>query len=123
MSANTDSEHTTLDDLVDESIDFLKMDIEGWETDALLGAKYTLMNSNCFCDVCSYHRANDEENIRFILEKLGFETDVSRGYMLFMHDPYFYDTKDFRRGIVYAWKRNDNMSKTREDKNNSNVFA
>ena len=66
LSSNTNRDNITLDNLVDEPIDFLKMDIEG------------------------------------------YETDTSDGYMLFMHDLYFCDTLDFRRGIVYA-KRRDNI--------------
>ena len=104
LSRSSDRKHITIDELVKEQIDFLKMDIEGYEIDALLGAKNTLKNSNCDMSICSYHRANDEENIRFILESLGFTTSTSDGYMLFMHDPYFCDTLDFRRGVVYGRK-------------------
>lgn len=99
------SENTiTLDDLVEEKIDFLKMDIEGGEIDALLGGKNILQSSRAKCAICSYHRQNDEQNIRFILEALGYQTAVSQGYMFFIFDPYIKDTMDFRRGIVYGEK-------------------
>ena len=104
LSRSSDRDRITLDDIVDEPVDFLKMDIEGYEIDALLGAKQTLKNSDCHCAICSYHRMNDEENVRFLLEHLGYQTSVSEGYMLFLHDPYFCDTMDFRRGIVYGKK-------------------
>ena len=94
----------TLDILVDENIDFIKMDIEGAEIDALLGAKGTLKVSNCRCAICSYHKQNDEENIEFILNNLGYETEVSKGVMFFEYDEDIVDTLDFRHGVVYAYK-------------------
>lgn len=94
----------TLDSLVQEEIDFLKMDIEGAETDALLGGKHVLQSSCAKCAVCSYHRQNDEENIRFILEALGYQTSVSSGYMFYIYDENICDTMDFRRGVVYGDK-------------------
>lgn len=101
-----DSETTiTLDSLLgNQKIDFLKMDIEGEEINALLGAKNTLQKCNTYCAICSYHRMNDEENIRFILENLGYLTQVSDGYMLFLYDENIYNTLDLRKGIVYAKK-------------------
>lgn len=95
----------TLDTLVDEEIDFLKMDIEGAEIDALLGAKKTLLLSKARCSICSYHRQNDEENIRFILEGLGYKTETSEGYMFYFIDRKIGKSLDFRRGVVYGSKR------------------
>lgn len=102
-----DSDSTiTIDSLVDnEKIDFLKMDIEGAEIDALLGAKKVLSQNDVKCSICSYHKMNDEENIKFIMEALGYKTDVSSGYMFFAHDENIFDTLDLRRGIVYAYKK------------------
>lgn len=99
------NETITIDTLVnDDKIDFLKMDIEGAEIDALLGAKKTLLNNNINCSICSYHKMNDEENIKFIMESLGYQTDVSEGYMFFLFDKDIFDTLDLRKGIVYAYK-------------------
>lgn len=96
----------TIDSLVNyEKIDFLKMDIEGAEIDALLGAKKTLLKNNVKCSICSYHKMNDEENIKFIMGALGYQTDVSHGYMFFSYDENIFDTLDLRRGIVYAYKK------------------
>lgn len=99
-----DSDSTvTLDSLVDnEKIDFLKMDLEGEEINALLGAK--LLKNNVKCSICSYHKMNDEENIKFVMEALGYKTDVSTGYMFFAYDEDIFDTLDLRKGIVYAYK-------------------
>nr|WP_305182380.1 FkbM family methyltransferase [uncultured Schaedlerella sp.] len=106
--ARYDSSTTiTLDTLLyGEKVDFIKMDIEGDEIDALLGAKNILLNNSVKCSICSYHKMNDEENIRFILENLGYTTKVSNGYMFFVCDPNIFDTLDLRKGIVYAEKYN-----------------
>lgn len=48
----------TLDTLVQEDIDFLKMDIEGFEIEGLLGGAETLRRSNANCSICSYHNAD-----------------------------------------------------------------
>jgi hypothetical protein len=103
---------TTIDVLVKEKIDFLKMDIEGAEVDALLGAKKTLLGSKASCAICSYHRQNDEENIRFILNSLGYSTETSIGYMFFPYDENIIDTLDLRKGIVYGKKQNSYTMRT-----------
>lgn len=97
----------TLDSLLrGQKIDYLKMDIEGAEVDALLGAQDTLLKNNVNCSICSYHKMNDEKNIRFILGSLGYQTEVSGGYMFYMYDENIYESLDLRRGIVYAHKGN-----------------
>ncbi len=95
----------TLDSLVDGMIDFLKMDIEGAEVDALLGASKVLRNSNARCAICSYHRRDDEKEIKKILSEYGYKTAESEGYMFFIYDDNISNTMDFRRGIVYGEKR------------------
>lgn len=104
--ARYDSSSTiTLDSLLNnQKIDFLKMDIEGGEIDALLGAQNTLINNNVNCSICSYHKMNDEKNIKLILNSLGYQTSVSDGYMFFWYDKDIFDTLDLRRGIIYAKK-------------------
>lgn len=94
-----------LDSLVKEKIDFLKMDIEGAEIDALLGAKETLKNSDAKCAICSYHNKEDAEYIDFLLNSMGYDTSASEGYMFFIYDPNIVKTKDFRKGIIYGKKR------------------
>lgn len=94
----------TLDTLVKEPIDFLKMDIEGAEIDALLGGKRLLQASRARCAICSYHRSHDEENIKFILQALGYRTATSHGYMFFPYDSHCLETLEFRRGVVYGWR-------------------
>ncbi len=94
----------TLDTLLgeDEKIDFLKMDIEGAEVCALLGARKVLERSVSRCAICSYHRQYDEKYISFILESYGYQTSHSDGYICFPYDRNMKDTLDLRRGVIYA---------------------
>lgn len=104
LARSSSSKTVALDDLVHEKIDFLKMDIEGAEVDAVLGSKSVLLNSNAKCSICCYHRQSDEENLRLILEALGYSTRTSAGTMFFCYDPNIGETLDLRHGIIYAEK-------------------
>ena len=95
---------TNLDSIIDGRLDFLKMDIEGNEVDALFGAKKTLLNNNVKCSVCCYHKCGDEEAIKDIFHAYGYQTDHSNGYMLYYFSKDFFSTLDLRRGIIYAKK-------------------
>lgn len=100
-----DTEDTVrLDSVVQEPIDFLKMDIEGAECDALLGGLELLRRSRAKLSVCTYHRQNDEKYVSFILQSLGYKTARSKGHMLFLCDPLIDRTLDFRHGILYGEK-------------------
>ncbi len=90
-----------LDTLVQEPIDFLKMDIEGAEIDALIGAHHTLKNSCANCAICSYHKQYDAEYVAMLLESYGYETSFSDGYMAYIWEP---NGAEFRRGVVHAKK-------------------
>lgn len=97
---------TNLDTVIKGQLNFLKMDIEGAEIEALLGAKNVLSRNDVKCSICSYHKCGDEVAIRDLLNQYGYQTAVSDGYMLFYDDSIF-STLDFRRGIVYAKKSLD----------------
>lgn len=100
-----DDTHTTIDEICKgEKINFIKMDIEGAEMDALEGAKETLKNSdNCKLAVCSYHKHNAEQDIREFLEKYGYKTYTSKGYMWFKDDEDTLTYLELRRGLVKAY--------------------
>lgn len=104
LSGHNNTKETTLDKLVSEKIDFLKMDIEGAEVEALLGSRDVLSRSKAKCSICSYHRQYDEKYISYILGSYGYKTSHSEGYMFFPYDDDMEDTLDLRRGIVYGVK-------------------
>lgn len=106
MLSDMDTEQSiTLDTLLEGNrVDFVKMDIEGAETDALLGGINVLRKNNVKLSVCAYHRKRDEDYIQFILKALGYRTSHSEGYMFFIYDSYIDETLDFRRGVIYGSK-------------------
>lgn len=74
--------YVTLDSLIDEPVNFIKMDIEGNEWDALQGAEKLINRSeNLKCAVCAYHGDFDEILIRDILGKYGMDISTTQGYM------------------------------------------
>ncbi len=49
----------TIDNLVHEKVDYIKLDIEGAEQDAIEGAKHTIKNHKPILAICIYHKAED----------------------------------------------------------------
>lgn len=49
----------TIDNLINEKVDFIKLDIEGAEQDAIKGAKQTIINHHPILAICIYHKAED----------------------------------------------------------------
>lgn len=76
--------YATLDSIIKEPVDFIKMDIEGNEWDALLGAKELIARSqNVKCAICAYHADCDEFLIKDTFKKYGMESSTTAGYMWF----------------------------------------
>ena len=74
----------TLDTLIQEPVNFIKMDIEGNEWDALQGARNIIENShNLKCAVCSYHSDFDQILIEDFLSKNHMEHFASHGFIWF----------------------------------------
>lgn len=106
MLSNRDGYNSiSIDQLVDGKLDFMKLDLEGAEISTIQGAKKTLERENVKCSICSYHKNKDEQYIRQFLEQIGYNTNVSNGYMTFWFDRDIWYHRDFRRGIVYAQKK------------------
>lgn len=91
----------TLNSLIKEPVNFIKMDIEGEEINALKGADRVFAGSaNIKCSICSYHRHGDEEKIKNILQGYGLKTSTSKGYMLYLCDDDIWKNPELRHGIV-----------------------
>jgi hypothetical protein len=107
ISNVTDKNNVTLDDfLCGRPINVIKADIEGAEMQLLEGAENVLTNQNDLkLLLCTYHRKDDDARFKTHLEKRGFQTEYSNGYMLlFMYDPDL-DEPYTRRGLIRAMKR------------------
>lgn len=76
---------------------FFKMDIEGAENLALVGAKKILQKgNNIVLSVCTYHRLHDVEDISTFLSSLEYKFEFTKGYM--------YWAKMLNRGVIRAYK-------------------
>lgn len=99
--------YETIDNTVKEKeINFIKMDIEGYELKALYGAKEHIKNSNRLrCSICAYHNHEDADILSWYFKSLNFKCHVSEG-KLFRTDESVWQSKvpDLRAGMVYAFK-------------------
>jgi len=105
VSNTNNANSITLDSFFKEKrIDYIKADIEGMEIQLLEGSKNLLANSNNLkLLLCSYHSKDDAVKIKELLEKNGFRTEYSRGYMLPVFDKEL-EMPYIRRGVVRAAK-------------------
>lgn len=85
ISDSSDNLNITIDEfLQDKLIDnlFLKIDIEGAEKAALLGASNTLKNGKKIqMSICTYHRKNDPEVLSNIMTSMGYQIEFTPGYI------------------------------------------
>ncbi|MCX4339241.1 MAG: FkbM family methyltransferase [Lachnospiraceae bacterium] len=102
--------YATLDALIEEPVNFIKMDIEGNEWDALQGAGTLIDRSeNLKCAVCAYHGDFDEILIRDILGKYGMDISTTQGYMWYPDtNRQTYVSTRLCRGIVRGIKNKSN---------------
>lgn len=98
-------EWATLDSVINEKVDFVKMDIEGSETKAVLGGLDLLRRSNAKLSICAYHRRYDDKQLCFLLEALGYRTSHTNGKQFFLYDEDIDLSLDFRYGVVYGDKK------------------
>ncbi len=104
LTDTDDSKNITIDSIAKKfQINFIKMDIEGSEPKALDGgAGYLSFCKDIKIAACAYHNLNDEKIIKEKLEKYGFRTHTSEGYMNFLWSNS--NPKLFVRGIVRGEK-------------------
>lgn len=75
---------STLDTLISEPVNFVKMDIEGNEWDALRGAKELIgRSSKLKIAACVYHQDPDQILIETLMDEYGMTHETSKGYMWF----------------------------------------
>lgn len=105
LSGHEDEQNITIDAIMQgEPLDYLKMDIEGAEVEALQGGEKTLERSaDLKCNVCVYHRLHDNEVITEILSGHNMEVVNTPGYMMFHLDKEYPHYP--RKGLAQAVKK------------------
>jgi hypothetical protein len=102
-----DSSNTRLDTFMrdkNEKIDFIKIDVEGFEEKILDGLGELLVKGKIKkIGLCTYHKQGDDSRFKMILEKIGYAVNFSSGYMLFYFDKAM-KAPFFRRGLIRAEK-------------------
>jgi hypothetical protein len=97
---SNEGDFTTIDTFMkdkDKNDIHIKMDIEGYELDALEGAKNLLTNGKSISlSVCTYHKENDDKDISSFFELLGYSHYLTHGVMFFQNQ--------FRKAICRAKK-------------------
>ena len=89
ISDNDNNDSITLDNYFIkagniEKINFIKVDIEGYELQFLKGAKLLLEKSEKIkIAICTYHQQNAGEKIKEIMTNYGFYTEYSKGIMIY----------------------------------------
>lgn len=106
LARETSGEYVCLDQLfADQPINYVKMDIEGCEKQALSGARKVMGEAkNIRCAICTYHFYEDEELIGQQLREYGFETEVSKRYMFPEITMEAVVSAKLRRGIMFGRK-------------------
>lgn len=89
---NVEIEVDSLDHvLADEKVPFIKMDVEGSETQSLIGAKKTILEQRPILSICIYHSMEDMACIPIMLSEWLHEYRFYvRHYMLTSAETVFY---------------------------------
>lgn len=100
----SEGDRISLDDLLaGKEINYIKMDIEGYERAAINGAQKILANADKLtCAICAYHCHGDEEWLKSIFLKLGYKIDTSAGYMCPNWSIESVIDAELRRGLVFG---------------------
>lgn len=88
---------------------FIKLDVEGAESDVIKGIGYLTENNNVKLAICTYHKEHDSERFKQYFEEKDYKTQLSNGYMLFpmpnWSNEQSFGKPSFRKGILRVWKR------------------
>jgi len=104
ISDYCDDNTTTIDKIVSDYVDFIKMDVEGEEVYALKGSCKTIERSrNIRCAIAAYHQEFAYEAICMLMNEYNMKCRHTDGYM-------YYPDASFRapvlrRGLVLAEKK------------------
>lgn len=79
---------------------FIKMDIEGAEREVLCASEEFLCSHRVKVACAAYHRQDDANYLKSLLEKMGFAVQFSDGYMLPLINDFIYPY--FRHGMIHA---------------------
>jgi len=93
-------QQATLDDLAGklafQNVNFIKMDLEGFEAETLLGARQLILNVKPKLSITTYHGATDYQNSVKILKDFGYKRIASSGVTLRS------GSKAFRPYLIHA---------------------
>lgn len=106
VSDKNDKENITLDYFFENNndVNFLKIDVEGAETELLIGCARILSNLKPLkVALCLYHKQSDEKTFTELLKNKGFETSYSKGYMINYFDKEL-KAPFFRKVLIRAKK-------------------
>jgi hypothetical protein len=109
-SAKSDENNIRLDEIETDRVKhkgkvFIKIDVEGMESEVLQGCEKLLDSDDSVFLCCTYHYQDDETVFSNLFQEKGFETELSDGYILIEEGP-FNDAgyPQFRKGVLRAWK-------------------
>ena len=92
----------SIDDTINQKIDFIKIDAEGEEIKILNGSLKVIKSNNLRLAVCSYHKSSDADNISEFFKIHNFNYEYSKGLMIFLDNwvpPYM------RKVLLRAYSR------------------
>lgn len=106
VSSYDEEPYARLDSIIKGSVNFIKMDIEGYEWDALEGTRGIIRNSNQLqLAICSYHSDFDKDLIELFMKENNIKYESSRGYMWFPDTiRQNYVSTSLNRAIVRGYK-------------------
>lgn len=92
-----------LDDVAEHTVGFIKLDVEGQEMNALLGAKKTIQRDRPLLAICVYHRPGDMLDIMTYLHDLVPEYRFYlRHYSQIQYETVLYAVDPLRKDMPYG---------------------
>jgi FkbM family methyltransferase len=86
----------SLDEDIEEPVNFIKMDIEGFELEALKGAARHIREKKPKLAICVYHKINDLWEIPFLI------ADLNPEYKLYLRRYHWMNENSETESVIYA---------------------